>query len=410
MKGSFAEMFNLQLIQSLKRDSSSKIVLLVLDGLGGLPIEAGGPTELEAANTPNMDRLASQGAVGQTIPILPGITPGSGPAHLSLFGYDPLEFEVGRGVLEACGIGMEIGQGYVAARGNLCTVDTQGRITDRRAGRIASEKAIPIIEKLSSVQIQGVEIEVRHVKEYRFVVVLRGTGFEADIEDTDPQRLGVPPLTAHARSPGSEETAKYFNLWIDAAREILKDQPVANAFTLRGFSTDPGLPQFPDIFGLRAACIAIYPMYRGVSRLVGMQVLDPEGEKPQDEFHTALNRWDEFDFFFIHIKKPDSRGEDGDFAGKAEVIEKVDVDLPILLEKEPDVLVITGDHSTPAKMRTHSWHPIPTLLWAPATVRPDTQEVFAENACSIGGLGTFSATHLMPLMLAHAGRLEKYGA
>jgi 2,3-bisphosphoglycerate-independent phosphoglycerate mutase len=403
-------MFNLQLIQSLQRDSSSKIVLLVFDGLGGLPLEADGPTALEAAKTPNLDRLAAQGATGQTIPILPGITPGSGPAHLSMFGYDPLEFEAGRGVLEACGIGMDIAKGDVAARGNLCTLDSQGRIVDRRAGRIASEEALPILDTLSSIQIPNVEIEVRHVREYRFVVVLRGDDLEADIDDTDPQRIGVPPESARARSPGSESASKVINHWIDAAREILKDQPKANALTLRGFSTDPELPQFPDIFGVRAACIAVYPMYRGVSRLLGMQVLDVEGEEPEDEFRTAVKHWDEFDFFFIHIKKTDSRGEDGDFIGKADVIAKVDADLPILLEMEPDVLAVTGDHSTPAKMRTHSWHPVPSLLWAPATVRPDKQKIFAESACAIGGLGTFPATDLMPLMLAHAGRLEKYGA
>ncbi|HEX9616031.1 MAG TPA: 2,3-bisphosphoglycerate-independent phosphoglycerate mutase [Anaerolineales bacterium] len=397
-------------IPPLLRTSQSKIVLLVMDGLGGLPIEPGGPTELEAANTPNMDRLAAEGMLGQTIPIRPGITPGSGPAHLALFGYDPIQYEIGRGVLEAVGVGLQVRRGDVAARGNFATLDPAGNILDRRAGRISSEEAAPLVERLKKISLPGVETEVRQVKEYRFAVVMRGENLNGDIDDTDPQQTGVPPLPAVARTPGAEPTAELFNRWIAKACELLADSPKANGLTLRGFATDPNLPSFQDSYGLNPACVSVYPMYRGVSQLVGMEVVQFSGETPEDEFFALAKAWGDHDFFFVHIKKTDSKGEDGDFAGKAQVIEGVDVALPRLLELKPDVLIITGDHSTPARLRTHSWHPVPFLLWAPATVRPDDLTAFGERACARGGLGSFSALDTIPLALAHARRLEKFGA
>ncbi len=403
-------MANFPLMRELKKKNATKMVLLVMDGLGGLPKELGGPTELEAARTPNFDRLAKEGCLGQSIPISPGITPGSGPAHLALFGYDPLEYDVGRGVLEAFGVGMEVNKGDIAARGNFCTVDQEGKIIDRRAGRIPTEDALPIVEKLSKIKIPEVQIEVRHVKEYRFAVVMRGENLESQLGDTDPQRTGVPPLLVEASNGKSQRAADLFNQWIARAREILSDEDRANALTLRGFSTDPGLPQFEDIFGLHAACVAVYPMYRGVSKLVGMEIQQFEGDRPKDEFLAVKQKWDSYDFFFVHIKKIDSKGEDGDFEGKAAEIEAVDAALPDLLALHPDVLVITGDHSTPSTMKVHSWHPVPLLLWAPKTARPDNQTTFGETSCAHGSLGTFSATSLMPLMLAHADRLEKFGA
>ena len=394
----------------LLRTSSSKIVLLVMDGLGGMPITVGGPTELEAAQTPNMDQLASEGVLGQVTPIRPGITPGSGPAHLALFGYDPLEYEIGRGVLESVGVGLQVRRGDVAARGNFCTLDEQGNITDRRAGRIATDEALPLVDRLKKVAIPGVSTELRHVKEYRFAVLMRGEDLNPDIDDTDPQRTGVPPLPATARSAAAGYTADLFNQWISKARESLADNAKANGITLRGFATDPNLPSFQDSYGLRAAAISVYPMYKGVASLVGMQVINFSGETPEDEFATLAKAWDEHDFFFIHIKKTDSKGEDGDFEGKAKIIEGVDQALPDLLKLQPDVLIITGDHSTPAKFKTHSWHPVPFLLWAPDSVRPDDQSSFGERACGRGGLGNFPSMETLPLALAHAGRLEKFGA
>ena len=403
-------MTDFQLMRKLHQQSDRKIILLVLDGLGGLPVDLGGPTELEAAKSPNMDRLALEGTLGQTIPIRPGITPGSGPAHLALFGYDPVQFAVGRGVLEATGIGMSVAKGDIASRGNFCSLDTEGRIIDRRAGRIPSDQALPLVELISDVQIPGVEVDARHAREYRFAVVMRGEGLEPGLDDTDPQQTGVSPLPARARTTSAQPTADLFNKWIAEAHQCIADQPKANGITLRGFSTDPGLPQFLDVYGLRAACVAVYPMYRGVSQLVGMQVQDFTGDQPEDEFNVVASIWDKFDFFFIHIKKTDSKGEDGDFAGKAAIIEAVDRALPILLDLNPDVLCVTSDHSTPARMKMHSWHPVPTLIWAPATALPDDQTTYGDRACARGGLGIFPATDLMPLLMAHAGRLAKYGA
>ncbi len=399
-------------IPPLLQPNGKKIVLLVMDGLGGLPIEPGGPTELEFAHTPNMDRLAAEGTLGQTIPIRPGITPGSGPAHLALFGYDPLHHPVGRGVLSALGVGMDIRPGDVAARGNFCTLDAEGKITDRRAGRIPSEESAPLVEKLAQIRIPGVEVEVRQVKEYRFVVVMRGEGLSPELEDTDPQKTGVPPLPVQPKvdSPAARRTAELFNQWIAEARKALAGHPKANGVTLRGFATDPELPNFDEAYGLKAACVAVYPMYKGVAKLVGMEIIAFEGEHPEDEFAAVAEHWDEYDFFFVHIKKTDSKGEDGDFEGKAHIIESVDAALPKLLALQPDVLMITGDHSTPARLRAHSWHPVPFLLWAPATARPDAQTRFGETACAQGGLGTFQAHDAMPLALAHAQRMEKFGA
>ncbi len=397
-------------IPPLLKKTDSKIILLILDGLGGLPVEPGGPTELEAASTPHMDRLAGEGALGQTVPIRPGITPGSGPAHLALFGYDPLVYDIGRGALEAVGKGMRVNPGDVAVRGNFCTLDEAGNISDRRAGRIPSEEALPLVEGLDKIEVKGVGIEVRHVKEYRFAMVMRGEDLSPELADTDPQRTGVPPLKVRAQVPEAESTANLVNRWVEAAVEALAGEPKANGLTLRGFATDPALPSFQDSYGLNPACVAVYPMYRGVSKLVGMEVIEFDGEAPEDEFDAAASAWTAHDFFFIHIKKTDSKGEDGDFEGKVQVIESVDRALPRLLDLDPDVLMITGDHSTPARMRYHSWHPVPFLMWAPQTVLADAHASFGERNCARGGLGTFPAVDTIPLALAHAGRLEKYGA
>lgn len=397
-------------ITSLLTPANTKIVLLVMDGLGGLPMQVGGKTELETAHTPNMDRLADEGMLGQTLPIDFGITPGSGPAHMSLFGYDPVKYEVGRGVLEALGVGMYVHRGDVAVRGNFCTIDKEGKISDRRAGRIPTEEAEPLIEKLKAIQFPGVQIEVKHVKEYRFALVMRGEGLLPDLEETDPQRTGVAPLDVVAKTPEAQKTADLFNRWIVEAKKILSDQPKANCLTLRGFATDPRLSPFQDRYHLRAACVAVYPMYKGVSQLVGMDVIKFDGESPSDEFKAVADHWNDYDFFFVHIKKTDSYGEDGNFDGKVHIIEGVDEALPELLKLNPDVLMITGDHSTPCKLKSHSWHPVPFLLSAPNTVRPDTQTSFGERACAQGGLGTINSLEAMPLALAHAQRLVKFGA
>ncbi|MFP3854634.1 MAG: 2,3-bisphosphoglycerate-independent phosphoglycerate mutase [Anaerolineales bacterium] len=403
-------MANLELMRRLQDPNETKIVLLILDGLGGLSEESGGPTELEAATKPNMDRLAKEGTLGQIIPVRRGITPGSGPAHLALFGYDPVEHEVGRGVLEVTGIGMQVESGDVAARGNFCTVDENGKITDRRAGRLSTEEARPLVEKLQSIELEGVSAEVRVLREYRVGLVLRGEDLHPNIADTDPLEVGEKPLTAEPLDEKSERAAKYVNQWVEEARRILSDQPKANALTLRGFSTNPRLPQIQDIYGLDPACIAVYPMYRGVSALVGMKVIQFEGEDPTDEFSALAREWDNHNYFFVHIKKPDSLGEDGAFHKKADYIGKVDKALDQILELEPDVLAITGDHSTPSRIRYHSWHPVPLLVWAPATAREDDQSTFGETNCTHGGLGTFPSSELMPILMAHARRIKKFGA
>jgi 2,3-bisphosphoglycerate-independent phosphoglycerate mutase len=404
-------MANFELISRLASDTGGKIILLVMDGLGGLPRTPDGLTELETAHTPNMDALAKAGSTGLTIPVARGVAPGSGPAHLAMFGYDPIEYEIGRGVLEATGIGIEVNPGDVAIRGNFCTVDENGRITDRRAGRISTEEGAKRVELLKQIKLPGVETIVEAVQDYRFALLLRGEGLSGDIADTDPQATGVPPLPAVAQSTGAQYTALLVNKWLDAAADILKGHEPANMVTLRGFAMDPDLPKYKDVYKLKAACVAVYPMYKGVARLVGMDVIPTDiHDTPADEFNHVARIWNDYDFVFCHIKYTDSRGEDGNFDAKVKVIEEVDAALPILTGLNPDVLIITGDHSTPATYKAHSWHPVPTLLYAPKTHMPDRAQCYGERECMGGALGQFPAADLMPLALAHANRLAKYGA
>ena len=398
------------MIGSLTQPNNTKLVLVVMDGLGGLPLQLGGQTELETAVTPHLDQLASDGTVGQIVPLLTGVTPGSTPAHMALFGYDSISYPVGRGVAEAAGMGLQVGAADVAARGNFCTVDRTGRITDRRAERIATEDALPLVERLSTVSVPGADIEIRHVREYRFVLVMRGSSLHADITDTDPQQTGVTPRPVIARSAIAKHTADLFNQWIRAAGRTLAGETQANMVTLRGFSSDPCIPSFTDRYRLNAASVTVYPMYRGVSHLAGMKSVTFAGESPAEQFAAVRAEIDNYDFVLIHIKGTDRCGEDGDFHGKVAVIEAVDSALPILFDCGPDVIAVTGDHSTPARMRSHSWHPVPLLLWAPDTARQDGAREFGESACTTGGLGSLPATDLVPLMLAHGRRLSKFGS
>ena len=397
-----------ELIRELHEPSDSKIVLLVADGLGGLPVEPGGKTELESARTPNLDACAREGVCGLSIPVLPGITPGSGPGHLGLFGYDPLEYRIGRGILEAMGIHFPVGPRDVAARGNFCTVADAGLITDRRAGRPTTERCVAMCRKLQQIRIPGVGIFVEPVREHRFVVVFRGDNLGDAVNDTDPQQTGHKPLEARGADPASENTARIVNLFVSEAGRVLRGDAPTNMVTLRGFARYPKIETMQEIYGLRPVALAVYPMYKGLARLVGMDIADA-GATLADQVETLRRLWDQYDFFFLHYKYTDSTGEDGNFAAKVEMIEHLDAELPKIRALNPSVLIVTGDHSTPSRLRSHSWHPVPVLLCAP-TCRPDPVIEFGESYCLRGGLGQFQAMYLMPLAMAHAGRLGKYGA
>ena len=396
------------LVRELREPAGTKIVLLVADGLGGLPITPGGKTELETAVTPNLDALVRDGVCGLSVPVLPGITPGSGPGHLGLFGYDPLEYRIGRGILEALGINFAVGPKDVAIRGNFCTLGPDGKITDRRAGRPTTERCVEIVNKLRTVTIPGIEIFVEPVKEHRFVLVFRGEGLGGDVSDTDPQAVGVPPLPAEGANPASSKTAAVANEFIAKAQAVLKADAPTNGLTLRGFATFPKIASFEDVYGLKAAAIAVYPMYKGLARLVGMDIL--EGAQSLGEQVATMKKvWNDYDFFFLHYKYTDSTGEDGNFPAKVQMIERFDAVIPDVRALNPDVLIVTGDHSTPSKMKSHSWHPVPTALVADLA-RPDDVTSFGEMQCLRGGLGRFEAKHLRLLAMAHAGRFGKYGA
>lgn len=399
----------LEFVRSLVKSADTKIVLLVMDGLGGLPMEMGGKTELEAANTPNLDKLATEGICGLHEPIGPGITPGSGPSHLALFGYDPVKYQVGRGVLGALGINFDLKKQDVAARGNFCSVDDKGIVTDRRAGRIPTEKNKELCEILRKIKVSGAELFVQTEKDYRFVLVLRGDNLSGDVDDTDPQDVGKAPLDPKGLNSGAEKTAAIVKEFVDKARKALAGHHPANMVLLRGFSKLPDWPMFPETFGLKAAAVAVYPMYKGVAKLVGMDILEA-GETLDDEFKTLEQKWNDYDFFYFHVKKTDSAGEDGDFDKKVSIIEEVDKQIPRLMKLNPDVVVVTGDHSTPSLIKYHGWHPVPVLLWS-KYCRSDETDRFGERACTRGGLGPrIAATELLPIALANAHRLEKFGA
>jgi 2,3-bisphosphoglycerate-independent phosphoglycerate mutase len=382
--------------------------MLVLDGLGGLPHTKTGKTELETASTPNLDYLARHGICGLSAPVSMGVTPGSGAGHLALFGYDPLEFTIGRGILEALGVDFALTEHDIPARGNFCTVDNQGIITDRRAGRIATDKCAELCQLLNEIKLDDAEIFVQPVKEHRFLFVLRSKALSAEISDTDPQKVGSAPVKCLPKEKSAEKTANLVNEFVDKAAKLLEKQHPANMLLLRGFSRRPDIPPMNEIYKLKPAAIAVYPMYRGLARLVGMRVCEVDGGI-KEELAILKNCYKEHDFFFIHVKKTDSAGEDGDFMRKVQAIEEVDSALPKLMNLKPDVIVVTGDHSTPALLKGHSWHPVPFLLYS-QWCRPDRVEEFSESSCISGSLGTFPAVDIMPLAMANALKLTKFGA
>ncbi|MBI4591010.1 MAG: 2,3-bisphosphoglycerate-independent phosphoglycerate mutase [Candidatus Rokubacteria bacterium] len=399
---------DLELIRSLVVPNTTKLVLLSLDGLGGLPHPDTGKSELETARIPNLHALAARSACGLLRHVAPGITPGSGPGHLGLFGYDPLRYQVGRGILEALGIDFELRAGDVAARGNFCSVDRSGRITDRRAGRISTDLCVTLCQRLRAIRVPGAKLFVEPVKEHRFVLVLRRTGLSGKLSETDPQALGVPPPPVRALAPAARRTATLVNRFVAAARAVLSREVPANMVLLRGFDQLRRLPSFPKIFALKAAAIAAYPMYRGLARLVGMEVLKT-GATFADEVATLHQHREAYDFFFLHYKDTDKAGEDGDFAAKVAALERLDAFIPEILTLKPDVLVVTGDHATPAVLKAHGWQPVPVLLWS-AFCGADAVTLFTERACAAGSLGVFPAQQLMPLILANGLRLSKFGA
>jgi 2,3-bisphosphoglycerate-independent phosphoglycerate mutase len=398
-----------KILQDLTVATDSKIVLLVMDGLGGLPGE--GKSSLEAAHTPHLDGLAKRGECGLSEPVFMGITPGSGPSHLALFGYDPMQYFLGRGILEALGIDVKVGKGDLVARGNFATLENNS-IADRRAGRISTEKNETLCSLLNDSirDVDGIKVRFYPGKEHRFVIKLSAPGLSDDLSDADPQKEGKPKMKAQPRSQSDEarKTAGAVNEIIERITETLKDQPKANTVLLRGFSKHPAIPSMQELFKLNPAAIANYPMYRGLAKIVGMEVLTV-GTETEDLFDVLDEQYQNYNFFYIHVKKTDSYGEDGNYEGKKRIIEETDTFLPRIQKLNPDVLVVTSDHSTPCVLKSHSWHPNPFLLVSKYAL-PDSAERFSERECSHGYLGRFPAVYAVPLMLAHALKMKKYGA
>tara|TARA_B100000315_G_scaffold224533_1_gene230142 strand:- start:479 stop:1684 length:1206 start_codon:yes stop_codon:yes gene_type:complete len=401
-------MISLDKIKEISRVSATKIVLIVIDGLGGLPNPDTGKTELGTAATPNLDALAAKSICGLVDPVSPGITPGSVPGHLALFGYNPTSFSIGRGVAEALGIDFDLNPEDIAARGNFCTVNKDGLVTDRRAGRITIEQNLELCQLLDGLAIDGVKIIVRPVKEHRLAVIFRGEGLSAALGDSDPQQVGMAPKAITALSLKASRMASIASQFVVQAKEILAEHHPANMVLLRGFSRRPKLPTMGEIYKLESAAIVSYPMYRGLAKVVGMDVLKT-GTTMEDEFQTLIQNYTRYDFFFLHIKGTDTAGEDGDFDTKVRIIEEFDKALSGMTALSPNVIVVTGDHSTPALLGGHSWHPLPVLLYS-KWCRPDGVNEFSESACISGGLGRLSSTEIMPLAMANALKLDKFGA
>ncbi len=402
-------MIDLPLLRDCFASSDAKIVMLVVDGLGGAPHPDTGKSELEAAKLPNLNALAQRSALGLTIPVLPGVTPGSGPGHMALFGYDPLKHVIGRGALEAMGVaGVDFQDGDVVARGNFCTVDANGLLVDRRAGRIPSRLSEPLCRELDRIKVDSIDIRVYPVMDYRFVLRMRGDGLSDDLTEMDPQRTGVPLQNVKALSIKAKSAAEACNEFVRQARQLLMDEERANMVILRGFSGMPHMPSMARAYGLNPAAIAAYPMYRGLASILGMTVL-PTGATFEDELDTLEARYHEHDFFFIHYKHTDTAGEDGDFDAKMKALEDLDSYLPRLLDLRPDVLLIAGDHSTPSIMANHSWHPVPLLLHSKWT-GGERSDGFSERTCARGSLGTIKAIHVMLMAMAHAGKMSRFGA
>ena len=385
----------------------SKIVLLVVDGLGGLAHPDTRLSELETAHIPNLDAMALESACGLTTPVLPGVAPGSGPGHLALFGYDPLKHMIGRGALEALGIDVALEPGDIAARGNFCMVDGDGLLADRRAGRIPTQLSAPLCERLDKIEIDGVQLDVFPVQDYRFVLRLRGEGLSEFISETDPQVTGAAPLTVKHLVPGATRTAALVNEFVAQAGKLLAEEERANMVLLRGFARLPDLPPMGDVYRLNTAGIAAYPMYRGLAEVAGMKVI-PTGHTFGDEVETLRQNYNNHDFFFIHYKPADAAGEDGDFDAKVKCLEDLDPFIPQIRELEPDVFLVAGDHSTPAIMAAHSWHPVPFMLHSKLT-RGEGVPGFNERTCAQGSVGSILATQVMLLAMSHAGKLNKYG-
>jgi 2,3-bisphosphoglycerate-independent phosphoglycerate mutase len=399
---------DIELLRQLSTSASSKVLLCVVDGLGGMPDAETRRTELQTADIPNLDRMAADSITGLSMPVDYGVTPGSGPGHLALFGYDPLKFEVGRGVLEALGIDFDLQRSDLAARGNFCTMDANGLIVDRRAGRIPTAEMLPVAEMLKEIKVPGVEVIIEPVVDYRFVLILRGEGLDDGLAQTDPEREGVAPLPVRATRQSSERAAELVNEFVAKAREKIKNHPRANGVLLRGFAKYPDLPPLPEVTGMRAGAFAVYPMYRGLAKLVGMNVA-PGGGTPQSQLDYLKANWDSYDFFFYHFKKADAAGEDGNFRAKVQALEEFDALVPQLRELGADVMMVGGDHSTPSQMASHSWHPVPFMIWAKEAVGDENDE-FNESACRKGALGVFPAKEALSLAMANAGRLMKFGA
>ena len=400
-------MIDLEQLHDCYVSTSSKIVLLVVDGLGGLAHPDTGKSELETANTPNLDAMAQQSACGLTTPVIPGVAPGSGPGHLALFGYDPLKYIIGRGALEALGIEVELRPGDVAARGNFCTIDDGGNLVDRRAGRIPTELSAPLCERLDQIELDGVQCDVFPVQDYRFVLRLRGEGLSELITETDPQITGVPDLAVRPIQPAAEKTAGLVNQFVAKARQLLSEEERGNMVLLRGWAQLPSLPPMGDVYRLNPAGIAAYPMYRGLATVASMKII-PTGHSFADEVETLHQNYASHDFFFIHYKPADAAGEDGDFDAKVKTLEELDPFIPQIQALNPDVFMVAGDHATPAIMAAHSWHPVPFMLNSRLT-KGEGIPGFNERACAQGSLGRIPATNIMLLALSHSGKLNKFG-
>ena len=404
-----------------------KVVLVIIDGLGDRPIsELKDQTPLEAANTPNLDYFATNGITGIMNAIDVGIRPGSDTSHLAIFGYDPETHYTGRGIFEAAGIGMELKKGDIALRGNFATVTEDLIIVDRRAGRI--ENVSKLADALNGMKIDGVRFFVKAGVMHRAGVVLRGSNLSHMVSDNDPHEVGVKVKQVKALDNTEEAkfTASVINKFLEEAHKILKEHEVnkkrrkerlleANYILLRGASKLTHFEPFEKKYKLKACCIAGAGLYKGIAKVLGMDVLQVKGATGtantdiNAKFIAAKKALAKYDFVFVHIKYADNYAEDGNVFGKLKFIEKIDDALIHLIGIKDTLIVITADHSTPCKLKAHSGDPVPIVMFGEG-VRTDKVKEFNERSCMQGGLGRIKGKDLMNEILNLIGKAKLYGA
>ncbi|MCK4443355.1 MAG: 2,3-bisphosphoglycerate-independent phosphoglycerate mutase [Thermoplasmata archaeon] len=405
-----------------------KILLIILDGMADRPVAVlGSKTPLQAANTPNMDWFAKNGMCGQMDPIAPGVRPGSDTSHLAILGYNPHEVYTGRGPFEAAGVGLPMEHGDIAFRCNFGTIDADGTVRDRRAGRIRKGTS-EIARDLDGMPIEGVKVIFKEATEHRAVLILRGDGLSPKVTDVDPHAVGVKYHECEALEPEAGRTAEIVNEFVERSREILADHEVnkkrlkegdfpANIILPRGSGVFPHLDSLEERFGIRSAAICGVTLIKGICRVAGMKILDVDGATGGLDTDmiakgkAAIEALESYDFVFLNVKAPDICGHDGDPEGKVKVAERLDMMMSFIRKelRNDVIMAVTSDHSTPVSVRDHAGDSVPLIVYG-KDIRVDEVSSYDEISVTKGILGRIRGSDLIHILLDQSGRAEKFGS